>query len=122
MDKPETKPSNARLRNLREREEILTVELDEVVYKHLLGHQVLHTQNLIYSIKKHGSALDCSDTGSGKSYSAVAACKQLGLRPLFIGPKAGIPNLYSVCEIFGVEPLGNVNYETLKNGKYYTSL
>lgn len=103
-------------------EKILEVEVDQNVYEHLLQHQIAHVQNLIYAIEQNGVGLDCSDTGSGKSYSAAAICAARGLRPLFIGPKAGITNLYTVCDIFGVEPLGNVNYETFKNGKYYTSL
>jgi hypothetical protein len=103
-------------------EKIINIEIKEDVCAILLPHQVVHTQNLIYAIETNGIALDCADTGTGKSYSAVAVCKNKGLRPFFMGPKAGIPNLYRACEEFDIEPLGNVNYETIKNGKYYSCL
>jgi hypothetical protein len=103
-------------------EKILEVKIDPEVYIHLLPHQVVHVQNLVYALRTNGAAVDMSDTGSGKSYSTGAICRVEGVRPLFIGPKAGIPNLYAVCEKFGIHPLGNVNYETIKNSKYYDSL
>jgi len=103
-------------------EKIISINISENVCKFLLSHQIVHTQNLIYSLKTNKIALDCADTGTGKSYSAVAICKNENLRPFFIGPKAGIPNLYKACEEFGIKPLGNVNYESIKNGKYYKSL
>jgi len=114
--------ANAHKKMDRVLEEILSIEISEDVYKHLMPHQIPHLQNLIYSIRKNGVALDSGDTGSGKSYTVIALCAVMGLRPFFNGLKGGIPNLYKVCEIFGIEPIGNINYESIKNGKYYESL
>jgi hypothetical protein len=88
----------------------------------LMEFQVEHTRTLLRSLQSNGVALDCSDAGTGKTYVLAAICLSLGLRPFVIGLKAGISNVYRVCELFGVSPLGNVNYETIKNGKFYHSL
>lgn len=103
-------------------EEINNVEIDDFTKNILLPHQISHVQSLIRALKKHGIAIDSSDTGSGKSYGAGAVCRILGLNPFFIGLKTGIINLHNVCEKFEIEVLGNVNYETLKNGKYYPTM
>jgi Helicase conserved C-terminal domain len=87
----------------------------------LLPFQIPHVESLIASLSRHGAALDCSDTGTGKSYCAAAITATMGLRPLIIGPKAGVANLYRVFLEFGITPLGNVNYETFINGKYYAT-
>lgn len=100
---------------------ISTAVKDEVIAK-LLPYQVQHVQNLLYIFAGRESAVDCSDTGTGKTYTTAAICAELGLRPLIISPKAVIPSWYRVCERFDVHPLGVVNYETMKNGKYYTAL
>jgi hypothetical protein len=52
----------------------------------------------------------------------MAVCAQMGLRPLVVTPKSTIPNWYNVAEVFDIDPLGVVNYETAKNGKYYEDL
>lgn len=88
----------------------------------LKSYQIQHVKTIAYALKRRGVAVDLSDTGTGKTFSAIAVCKQLGLAPLIITPKATIPNWYAVAEAFDVEPLGVVNYETAKNGKYYASL
>lgn len=104
------------------KEDILMIPIDDFIVNKLLGFQIQHAQNLIYALQRNGIATDQSDTGTGKTYSAVAICKQLGLRPLIVGPKSVIIPWYDVCHDFEVEPLGVVNYETLKNGKYYSDV
>lgn len=94
----------------------------ESVQDLILPHQAPHILILLKAIKEHGIAIDMSDTGSGKSYVVISICKILGLRPFFIGLKSGINNLYEISRDFGVEPIGNINYESLKNGKYYRNL
>jgi hypothetical protein len=88
----------------------------------LKSYQIQHVKILTYALKRRGIAIDLSDTGTGKTFSAIAVCKLLDLRPLIITPKATIPNWYKVAETFSVEPLGVINYETAKNSKYYSSL
>ena len=104
------------------RDHVAQLELRPEVESLLNSYQVLHVKTISYALKRRGIAIDLSDTGTGKTFSAIATCKQLGLRPLIITPKATIPNWYNVAESFDVEPLGVVNYETAKNSKYYSSL
>lgn len=104
------------------REKILAVPISAEVQSKIKNFQIEHLQNLIFALLVHAIALDASDTGTGKTYAAVALCLQLGLRPLIIGPKSVIPSWYQVCQYFGVEPLGVINYEAIKNGKYYEDL
>jgi len=98
------------------------LQLREEVESLLKSFQIHHVKILTYALKRRGVAIDLSDTGTGKTFCAMAVCKQLGLRPLIITPKATIPNWYNVAEAFDVQPLGVVNYETAKNSKYYGSL
>ena len=89
--------------------------------KLLLPYQIKNTENIIKIIEKNESVLDASDTGTGKTYSAVCACATLKLKPIVICPKAVMKNWKTVCKIFNVEPFFIVNYETLKYAKYYNS-
>lgn len=104
------------------KEDILMIPLHNNVTDKLLIFQIHHVQNLVYSIINNGMAVDMSDTGTGKTYAAGAICRQLNLRPLVIGPKSVISNWYKICNEFDVLPLGVVNYETIKNNKYYADL
>jgi superfamily II DNA or RNA helicase len=85
----------------------------------LFSYQVGNVNNIIRILNSNGAILDASDTGTGKTYTAVAACAQLGLQPIVICPKAIVANWKKVCALFNVKPLFVVNYETLKYGKYY---
>jgi hypothetical protein len=101
------------------------MDLPDLVIENLLPYQIPHICNLIRILENKGVALDCSDTGTGKSEDGPAIASALGLNIIFIGPKSGIPNLYAVCDKYKLPPgcvLGNVNYETLKNNKYYANL
>lgn len=104
------------------REKILSIPVKPEVCAKIKNFQIEHIQNLIYSLLEYAKALDASDTGTGKTYSAIALCLQLGLKLLVIGPKSVIPAWFKVAEEFGVELLGIVNYEAIKNGKYYTDI
>lgn len=99
---------------------LLNVDLDKNVQEKLLDYQILHVQNLIGSIEKNDIAIDTSDTGCGKTYCALALCKQMGLEPVIICPKSIISNWKKICKLFGVKPVLVCNYETLRRGKYYT--
>jgi superfamily II DNA or RNA helicase len=97
----------------------MSITLNKDIEDKLLKYQINHTRNLISVIKKNRTVLDASDTGTGKTYCGIALCKQLKLSPLIICPKSVIKSWNDVCKIFKVEPFAIVNYETLKNGKYY---
>lgn len=64
------------------------------------------------------AVLDSSDTGTGKTYVALAALKALNHTPLIICPKAGIPQWKRVAGEMGVDVLDVLNPEKLKTGKY----
>lgn len=86
----------------------------------LLPYQVPHKLQLHESLIFRNRVLDASDTGTGKTYVAISECKDLGLRPFIICPKAVIPVWVDVCKYFGVSYLGISNYEMLKGCRYYT--
>lgn len=85
----------------------------------LLPYQIQHTELLANAILKHSRALDTSDTGTGKTYCAVALCKKLNLQPFIICPKSVMTNWRDVCYQFNINVYGIVNYETFINGHYY---
>lgn len=87
----------------------------------LLKYQVPHFFQMEEILKHKNCALDASDTGTGKTYVAVALAHTLGKRPFIICPKSVIPNWISVAKILGVELFGIANYELIKGCKYYTS-
>jgi superfamily II DNA or RNA helicase len=47
--------------------------MDEIRSK-LLPYQIDHTDQIIKSLKSHNRCLDASDTGTGKTYTAIAVC------------------------------------------------
>ena len=99
---------------------LLNVDIGRDIQTNLLDYQVLHVQNLVGSVEKNKIAIDTSDTGCGKTYCALAVCKQLNLDPIIICPKSIISNWKKIAKIFGVKPVFVCNYETLRRGKYYT--
>lgn len=93
----------------------LSNEINDKVY----DYQKKHILKLIGSLLKYSIALDNSDTGTGKTYSSVAACVELNRRPIIVCPKTLLFTWLDVCERFGVKPYDIVNYETVRNGKTY---
>ena len=87
----------------------------------LYNYQRFHLGDLINSINKYNIAFDGSSTGTGKTYTAIALCKQLKLSPIIVCPKSSQSTWKGVCERFKVEPKCVVNYELLRNCKMYNS-
>jgi superfamily II DNA or RNA helicase len=100
---------------------LLNENIDRSIQKLLLDYQILHVQNLVSCIKKNNIVLDTSDTGCGKTYCALATCKQLNLQPIIFCPKTIISNWKKIAKIFKVKPLFVCNYETIRNSKYYVN-
>ncbi len=94
----------------------------EKIKNKLLTYQVQHTENLIRIINDNNACLDASDTGTGKTYCAVAACFILKLSPIIICPKSVINTWKTVCKYFNVIPNIIINYESLKTGNNYDKL
>lgn len=82
----------------------------------LLPYQVASANRLIASLTRYKAALDASDVGTGKTYTALAVMKHLGLRPLIVCPKAVIPSWRKAALHFGIE-IDVVNYELVRLGK-----
>jgi superfamily II DNA or RNA helicase len=93
--------------------------MDDNINKKLLSFQTAHVYQLQECLTLRNRVIDASDTGTGKTYCAIAVCALLKLTPFIICPKSVISNWVSVCNEFGIKYLGVSNYEMLKNGNYY---
>lgn len=81
----------------------------------LLTYQIPSVQKLVAAVRKYGAALDASDVGTGKTYSALATCRELKLKPLVVCPKAVIPSWKKAARHFGIE-IEAINYELVRRG------
>lgn len=97
----------------------MTTQEQEITDK-LLPYQVGHVLQLTECLKLRNRVLDASDTGTGKTYCAIATCALLKLTPFIICPKSVITSWVDVCKSFNIKYLGISNYEMLKNSRYYT--
>ena len=52
----------------------------------LYPHQIENARTLLQAIKGKGTALDCSETGTGKSFTALAVAKAMKRKPYVICP------------------------------------
>lgn len=87
--------------------------------KGLKEFQIPSVAKLCAAILKHGAALDGSDTGSGKTYSAVGVARDLGMKIAVVCPKAVISSWNKVItKHFDMKPVFVLNYESVKTGKY----
>lgn len=76
--------------------------------------QIPHIHNLVESLKKHGAAVDLSDTGTGKTVVACSCAKELGLSLFVVCPKSVIPSWKDKAAACGVPIVEVVNYEKLR--------
>ncbi len=95
--------------------------LTEELKAKLLPYQIEHTNNIIHSVRTYNRALDCSDTGCGKTYSSIAACIAMGKKPLIICPKSVISSWRNVLKFFNLDYWGVSNYESIQNCKMFTA-
>lgn len=98
---------------------ISNISIHPHISKKLLKFQHGHVFNMVYALHNNQVVLDGSDTGVGKTYTTIATCKQMRLKPFIICPKSIISTWRYVCNYFQVRPLAIVNYETVKLGKQY---
>jgi SNF2 family DNA or RNA helicase len=89
------------------------------ILQHLLPYQVPHVLQLYETMRHRNCVLDASDTGTGKTYMALALASMNKLKPFIICPKSVIYSWLSVAKKLNIEVLGISNYESLKSGKYY---
>lgn len=67
----------------------------------------------------HGSGLNSSATGTGKTLMSVELARDLGLAPLVVCPKAVMSGWQRTFEEQGVPYLGIINYEKLRTGNSF---
>jgi superfamily II DNA or RNA helicase len=82
----------------------------------LLPYQVPSVQRLVASLRTYGAALDASDVGTGKTYAALAACREMGLSPVVVAPKAVLPSWKRAAAHLGVTLTAVTNYELVRRG------
>ena len=95
------------------------IKLNYDTKKFLKDYQLMHVADLKNSIQNYNIALDCSSTGTGKTYTSIATCKELNLKPIIICTKSNIINWFSICRKFGVDPICVSNYEGIRNCKVF---
>ena len=71
--------------------------------ENLLPYQVEHVENLCESIKNYKRALDASDTGTGKTYTSIAICIILNLRPFIVCPKSVYSSWIKILEHYNYD-------------------
>lgn len=84
----------------------------------LLPYQSPAVASLCDSILRNGVAVDGSDTGLGKTYTSLGACRELNLLPAIVCRKSGIAGWKRACSHFGIVPEFIVNWEVAKNGRF----
>jgi len=83
----------------------------------LLPYQITPVSYMIQALLNHGAAIDGSDTGLGKTYHALAVCREMKLKPLIICRMAGKAGWLRGCRIMEVEPYLICNWESMRTGK-----
>jgi SNF2 family DNA or RNA helicase len=83
----------------------------------LLPYQPKAVSHLVQSLINNGAAADGSDTGLGKTYQALAVCRELALSPLVVCRKAGVTGWARACVFMGVVPYAIVNWEFARTAK-----
>jgi len=87
---------------------------------HLLPYQPDAVQALCSSLVSNRIAIDASDAGIGKTYHALAVCRELGLTPGIVCTKTGIIAWRRVCDLFNIRPLFIINWEGVISRKLKT--
>jgi len=93
--------------------ELDSIDIKQEILNKILPYQTLHTINMISAVKKNISSIDASSTGTGKTYTTCAVCKQLQLMPLIICPKSIISTWKHILKYFDVKYLDVINYESI---------
>ncbi len=83
----------------------------------LFPFQTKHAERVLQSLNRHGTALDASEMGTGKTAIASHIAKTAGLSLLVVAPKAVLPAWRKVAVGFGTSVTEIANYERIKLGK-----
>ena len=94
---------------------------DKKVKSILYDWQIPITEKVCSSIKTHGSAINGSEMGSGKTYMTISVAKEFGYKIGVVCPKSVISSWKKAIEKdFGMKKDISfvINYESLRTGKY----
>jgi hypothetical protein len=81
----------------------------------LFPHQIPAASTLLEAVRHFGAGLDASETGTGKTYVAMAVARELNVAPVVVCPKAVISSWHRVAEHMGGQ-CHAINYEKLRTG------
>jgi Mimiviridae putative ATP-dependent RNA helicase len=81
----------------------------------LRSHQQTSVSRLCDILRSHTSAVDASDTGTGKTFIGCAVATILQLPTLVVVPKIAVSGWCNTAEIFG-EKFSVIGYEKLRTG------
>lgn len=125
----ETKVSCSQFQELGNREEKKEVDEDKLFILPYYGvkntdglrpWQISAVSKLAASIEHYGAALDGSDLGTGKTYSAVAVAREMGMNMVVVSPKQVMTTWTRVINNhfkMSDKLIGIINYEQLRIGK-----
>jgi len=100
-------------------QDFLNIQLRNDIADKLLDYQLFHVHNMVNCLLKNNTVIDGSSTGTGKTYTTLAICKQMKLSPLIICPKSIINVWYTICKYFDIQPIDIINYEAIRSCKTY---
>lgn len=86
------------------------------IIERLRPHQVEPYNRLCDVLRTVDSAIDTSECGTGKTYTACAVAKTLGLPTLVVCPWVSVPMWKDVAAHFG-DTISAINYESLRTGR-----
>lgn len=81
----------------------------------LFPHQLQNARTLYRSVVDRGCGIDASDTGTGKSITALTVASALGRRPSVVCPLSVGPGWETKAAMCGVTGLRWMNYERARN-------
>ena len=93
--------------------------MDSFIESKLLSYQKEHVLNLCNRLSNNYICFDCSDTGTGKTYAAIAVAKQLKMSVFVVCPKTIMSSWLDIINLFKIECIGISNYELLITTKCY---
>jgi superfamily II DNA or RNA helicase len=84
----------------------------------LFDWQVQHVDQLTNAMRRHGFALDGSDTGTGKTVMGLEVARNIGRIPFVVSPKAVIPSWLEWMKRYRPhDPAYAFTYDKLRSGK-----
>jgi len=83
----------------------------------LYPHQSHNAVRLAQILRERGAAADLSDTGTGKTFTALEVARQLQQVPLIVTPKSVVTSFRRAAAEYGTSVADVLNVEQLKTGR-----